>query len=472
LFKVAMVPGLYLCWAILGFAPQGCAEVPLDASDPATADIEPFPIQVTLSDLIPTVATVDWTLRIGEGATATVEFTLGDEWQHTDAVTRQGDLFSCVLVGLKPRTEYRLRATVEADDAWFESEEAILHTGALPTAFPDLQMDIDPGDESEDGYIVTSLIGAFSAAVILDREGSVVWWHQPAESISKIPRATLSSDRKSVLYLWEEDQGVPPSTIVSLTRVAMDGSSVDTLAVDNAHHDFVELPDGTLAVLARDKRTVEGWDKLVFGDRIEEYRPGGGDPVVVWSTFDSWTFEGGSLDTGHYDWTHANALDYDPLSGTYSVSLNGLRVIATIDRQTGELLEQIGGDESDYSAEEAGGRLFGPQHQFQFLDGGLLVFDNGSAEDYESRVIEVGLDSELMLAEPTWIYSASPALFCPCQGDVSRLPGGSTLITWSPLGQIQEVSPAGELLWQVNTELGNAFGYASHVAGLDLPGSG
>ena len=46
-------------------------------------------------------------------------------------------------------------------------------------------------------------------------------------------------------------------------------------------------------------------------------------------------------------------------------------------------------------------------------------------------------------------------------GSVERLPNGNTLITFSSLGQIDEVTPEGELVWRLRAEMGSGFGYSS-----------
>ena len=464
---------VFICWAAIGVGTVGCYDAQDENAELLDSDAASFTIEVSLSELIPTVATVAWTLPLEQDAVARVEYSTDDVWRHSDHVTRQEDHFSCTLVGLIPRSEYRVRAVMVTDAGERASEEVGVLTGALPAAFPDMQMDIDPDEDGSDGYVVTSFIGAFSAAVIVDIHGNVVWWHEPPYPLAKIARAVLARDGQSVLYMCEEQTEIDEDQLTRTThlvRVAMDGSTVETFTVDRAHHDFVELPGGNLAILVHDKRLVDGWDYPVFGDRIEEYAPDGGEPEVVWSSFDSWSFEGGALVTGYYDWTHANAIDYDVDGDVYTVSLNHQRTLVTIDRQTGELVEQIGGDESDFDFIEGEERTFGPQHQFQFVEGGVLVFDNGTPGDYESRAIEVALDTDLMTAEVSWIHVASPSLFCPCQGDVSRLPSGNNLVTWSTSGQLEEVSPDGEVLWQLNLELGTVIGYTNYVTELGIPG--
>ena len=52
------------------------------------------------------------------------------------------------------------------------------------------------------------------------------------------------------------------------------------------------------------------------------------------------------------------------------------------------------------------------------------------------------------------------------KGDVERLSNGNTLVTWSSAGEIQEVTPKNEVVWQVNTDLGSAITFIDRVESL------
>ena len=51
-----------------------------------------------------------------------------------------------------------------------------------------------------------------------------------------------------------------------------------------------------------------------------------------------------------------------------------------------------------------------------------------------------------------WEYRHPEGLFVSHLGDARRLPGGNTLISWGPLGEITEITPAGEVVWALDTD--------------------
>jgi len=65
-----------------------------------------------------------------------------------------------------------------------------------------------------------------------------------------------------------------------------------------------------------------------------------------------------------------------------------------------------------------------------------------------------------------WEFEPDPTLWIYCLGDVSRLPNGNTLITWGTSGRIEEVTPEGETVLQIDLPLGAGFGYTSWSASL------
>jgi len=44
----------------------------------------------------------------------------------------------------------------------------------------------------------------------------------------------------------------------------------------------------------------------------------------------------------------------------------------------------------------------------------------------------------------------------------------NTLVTWSSSGLVTELSPEGEVVWQMGTDLGTVFGYLEHVTNQRL----
>ena len=153
------------------------------------------------------------------------------------------------------------------------------------------------------------------------------------------------------------------------------------------------------------------------------------------------------------------------------MSLCNLGAIVTIDRATGKIVRQVGGEGGDFELDSSDGHFFEMQHQFQFVEDRLLVFDNGFPENASSRVVEFRLDEDLGSAKVEWFHTTSPTLYCPVQGDVNRFADDSTLITWSTAGRQEVVSDSGAITWQLDLELGAGFGYTTLIAGADGLGS-
>ena len=90
-----------------------------------------------------------------------------------------------------------------------------------------------------------------------------------------------------------------------------------------------------------------------------------------------------------------------------------------------------------------------------------MVVDNGDVEAMSSRVVQFSLDTDEWRVEQTWEYAMDPPRYNPAMGDVRRMDSGNSLITWSLLGEIDEVTPGGEVVRKLNTEAGAILGYTT-----------
>ena len=129
----------------------------------------------------------------------------------------------------------------------------------------------------------------------------------------------------------------------------------------------------------------------------------------------------------------------------------------------------LGGPHSDFELDTGGAEFSTLQHQFEILDDGIVIFDNREA-DTPSRAVEYALDEATGVATQRWEHISEPPFFCYGMGDVDRLASGDSLITWSTAGVIDEVSPDGEVQWEVQLDLGAGLGYLTVVD--TLPGMG
>ena len=418
-------------------------------------------IDAVVSEVIPTVVTVRWKAAGEELDDTYVEFGPDDEYGHRapGLPVEDDDEFEAFLVGMKPLSTVHFRVVAENPSGSDATADDTRELGASPAALPGTEVFVEDADRAVDGYLVTTILTNPSWAVILDTDGDFVWWHQPDGAWDQIliSRALLSVDGRSVLY-------VAANTSVGqgermLARVRLDGTQVVTTSVPGAHHDFLELADGTITFIQNDTRNVD--DESVTGDQITELDTDG-NTLTIWSVWDHAVYDP-EFDPGvGNEWTHSNALDYDPVDDAYYLSIRSFDTIWKIDRATGDVLWRLGGVDSDF--EMAGGdtEFFTWQHQFQLLDDGLVVFDNREPPGLTSRVVEYTLDWPSYTGEEIWYYITSPTLYCVGYGDVTRLDGGDTLVTWSYNRQLDHTTPDGDLVWRLNLDLGGAFGFTHY----------
>ncbi len=166
------------------------------------------------------------------------------------------------------------------------------------------------------------------------------------------------------------------------------------------------------------------------------------------------------------EWTHSNSL-MAPDDTSFLVMSKRLDCLLKIDRATGTITWQLGGRYSDFIHPGGGSvwrslvdnDLFSHAHLSHAWDGGMVVFDNGDWSDPEvSRAVEYAFDEDLRTVEEVWSYVEPAGGHTASMGDVKRLPGGNTVIAWSGLGYVSEVTPDGTVVWELRTTDRGSFG--------------
>lgn len=433
--------------------PAGCSS----ASEDDTAAAAWPDAAVTFSDLhiradadVPTILTVSWTT---EPATAG-SLSYGETTTYgrqTATETTASKTHSVVVRGLAADTTWHFRpeggGEVGRDAAWT--------TEGAPPELPQLTVGGDP--DALGGYLLLPIIGGVAAVAIVDSKGRYVWWHI-ADSGYLVTRAIPAHSGSDILYAAVDPVDYGPNG--RLVRVPIDGGATSEVPVPYLTHDFLELPGGTLACLTKDFR------ENYVGDRIVEYSADGVEDTVAWSAFDYFNPENYDIDPGDGTWTHANALDYDPVDDAWYVSLRNFDTILKADRASRQLLWRLTASEPNFSYVD-GATPTDYQHKFELQpDGGLLVFDNGSADRASSRAVEYRLNEEEGTVSEVWSYHSTPPTYVHALGSVDRIAEDRTLITWSTAGVMEVVAADGTQLWRLDVQLGHAFGYTEWVEGF------
>ena len=320
------------------------------------------------------------------------------------------------------------------------------------------------------------------------------------------------------------------------------------------HHDLLKLPNGNVLILSTAFLSSEeaidlgaNPDSLacapsfrVRGTRIVEARPTGHESAEVvweWSVFDhliqdfdpdkpnygvvanhperidlNFALAEAECDGRHpsfVDWTHANALDYNPKLDQIMITVLHFSEIWIIDRSAsreeaagsaggaagkgGDLLYRWGNPRAHRAGTPADQRLFWPHAAHWIPDGApgagnALIFNNGNEypgfERGYSSVDEIVLPyngynyrmdagSDYGPNETAWTYAADPpeSFNAPRYSNAQRLPNGNTLITDGPAARIFEVTLTGKTVWNftfpsLSPGLYRAYRYPPDYPGL------
>lgn len=408
----------------------------------------PQDVSATVSPTISTVVHVSWTTS--EATTGYVEYGPTDALgMQTPLEKMAGTEHTAALLGLKAGTEYFYRVVLWDGDEAATSPVSSVSTGYLPTVLPGLSLT----GSGHDQYTLVPLLGATTAATIIDPDGNIVWYHLEERDLD-VYRVRLANDGKSILYNAGSVSGDPADNS-ELVRVQLDGSGQTAIPLPLLAHDFVELPDGTMTAIVVEYRDVEGVQ--VRGDKLVEVAPDG-TQTQVWSAWDCFDPALHPVDEMAHGWTFANALDYDSAEDVYYLGMRNFSSITRINRQTGAC-EWVLGQTASTLTFASGTPPFLHQHQFQVNGDRLLVFDNEGSPGDVSRVVEYQLDLVAGTATRVWDYKSNPTVYTFVLGEPTRLPDGDTFVNWSAAGQIERVAPDGTSKWKLNSGAGYAFGF-------------
>ena len=263
---------------------------------------------------------------------------------------------------------------------------------------------------------------------ILDPDGDIVWWYP--SRIGRTSRAHLSHDKKAIWLV--PDRGNFGSAAVE--RVSLDTLESELYEV-GASHDAVPVADGMLAYIDYGEEDcgsiftldIDGTTTEIF--ESDDHLPGMEPPEC-----------------------HMNAVRYYEDPKLYSVSdrNNDIFVIDSQGDVQWRLSDTVPNDRYD-----------GEQHGHQILSDSILLFANLGGPGWSAAAYEFSLPDGQEL------FRYAPDISSPFLGDVQRLPGGNTLVTFSIAGIIHEVDPDGDPVMEIT---GNMFGYAKWYSSLYTTG--
>jgi hypothetical protein len=229
------------------------------------------------------------------------------------------------------------------------------------------------------------------------------------------------------MITWDNQGG-------ALRRVSMDTLEAETYSDTVGSHDLTPVSGATMAYLEYGEADC---------DSIFEIDPSGTTTEV---------FESDDVLSGGM--CHANALRYSLTEDAYVMTDVSQDVLVinrdgSIEWRLSELLP--GGMQTH------GGR----QHGQHLLDESILVFANAGAGQNASTAVEYDLTGQEI-----WNYDSG--FFTANLGDVQRLPGGNTLVTYSNDSVVHQVDPDQNLVLEFDGQ-GSSIGYVLWTPSLYEP---
>lgn len=365
------------------------------------------------------------------------------------------------LIGFRADRTYQLDIRATTEDGAEVGDQVTFQSGPLPANFAPIEVTTQAPDRNQQGAYLFNLTrwtpvidNSWGYLVMLDTDGEVVWYYRPpnrAQDVDVLPNGNL-------LFNTSQSNIIE----INLAGQIVDQWSAEQVGVDYFHHEVEQLPNGNLVTMAPELRTINGYGDSgditydVVGDIIVEFAPDG-QLVHQHSLFDildplRWGvggFFGGYWNSrfddeapnGTRDWTHGNAVKYDPRDDTFIVSLRHQDWIIKIDRQTGALIWRMGA-EGDF--ELLSGEWFYHQHDPMILENGnILLFDNGnlrpglSSGEFYSRAVEFQFDATNAdpaagtrgTAQQVWEFTEGESFYSSFVSGVDKLPNGNVLVS-------------------------------------------
>lgn len=250
--------------------------------------------------------------------------------------------------------------------------------------------------------------------------------------------------------------------------VVIDSFYVNWNGYRTDQHELQIMQDGSWYMIGIKNYKVD-MSKIVAGGQsnatvsesaIFGFPAGSKTPNFIWRAFDHMdiedTFMPGEnvLTSNNIRFPHMNAIDIDE-DGHILLSSRHASEVTKINRQTGEIIWRLGGENNQFTF--INDPLQGPENQHDIRavgNGRYTVFDNGKEHNPSiARGVEWELDTENMTATLTWEYRQENGKYSTHMGSHQRLSNGNRLINWA-------VGSTGILTTEVRPDGSKAFEFA------------
>ena len=399
-------------------------------------------LRVGLDDDVESIVTFSWTGAPAGEVYAVWSFE-GEEERTTPSVSA-ADHPSLLLLGATYDTEVAYTLYLDDGAGPVEVSTGAITTGALPEGFPLPELlASDPARYEPTGtYLMGSINdrpggweGGQFWKFFLDRQARPVWVHLTPDKAWSV-QLHVAQTGDHIVYdestYWSAFDDGAASVI---KRMTIDAEVFETTPAPGLHHPFTELPDGTLVWGA-----ASGWM-----EDLVSVAPGSDEIRTIWSCED-WLAAVG------WDWyCQSNTITYDEVNDDLIFSLFSVESFVVIDHETGES-QWWAGDADGGFAVAPEDDPFSWQHGVHYTEDRTLLMSSmkriGRSGELVAREYEVDTDARTMTQ--IWSYGIDEGIYGSSAGEAWRLPNGDTLHNYGTGARVKEVTPEGEIVWDID----------------------
>jgi hypothetical protein len=400
-------------------------------------------LRAEVSPQIPTVGVVEWSLPGEAPASAKIVYRLTVDApsllnQGGEAPVQLGNPnHRTLLLGLKQARNYSFHIEATRGGATCRSPDYALPTTGSFAGAPPVSVDVAQPNARQPGFIVSSSgTSVPDSAYIIDADGDMVWFFPGPLNTC---RAQMDYEGNTMWMITCN----PINELGELRSVSMDGAqvSMNVPGFEGAHHDLTVMPGGTVAALVWSTPANEPPSDLVI-------RTPDGQATTAFTI-------GSNLYLS--DTFHANAVHYLPSDDSFTISDRNPNLIVKVGAD-GTPRWQLGGvcDGAPTGAHCAP-ESWRVNHGHQLLDDGTLLVFNNTDSYAAAHVLEFRLDDSAGALAATLVRDVTGAAPSATLGDVQRLPGGNTLVTYSNADTMVELDPS----WNVVQTFTLHVGYSN-----------
>jgi arylsulfate sulfotransferase len=397
---------------------------------------------------------------------------------RTPAQPCRGTISSNVYVaGMRPDTEYKIRAETISGEKVTSGEYLSFHTGMLDGNFPPVDIVVPASSDNRTDPVIIHSAASMGASVrpfATDLQGRPIWYLLTGDFLTRVLPGghflALADGMNSVNRTHEEQVLKEIDLAGNVVRETNIGRVAEQLesrgihsdcrkngreCVSGFHHEAIRLPNGhTLVVTGIERMMPTGTQgsKMpvdVLGDLIidldQDFQV-----AAVWNGFDHLdlnrkslydakchTGEGGCpavlLADEANGWTHTNSIAYIPSSGDIILSQPEQNWVLKIDwkdgKGSGKILWRLGKD-GDFKADSKDPNpWFAYQHDAGFEPAGsnlLSLTDDGDTTGRDEKAVVRAqvwkLDEDKHVA--TLVYNAPLGVHTFCCGSIQSLKNG------------------------------------------------